>query len=349
VEEFSAASFLNRVLLDAIERQASDVHVQVFQNRLNVSFRCRGVIVPYLHESSDVGHAFVRRMKALAGLDVSDPRVPQDGSFSWHDNAAAVCDIRIATMPTVYGEAVVLRLLHPENQAVGLDKIGLTDAQVVRVRKWLRSFSGLILVAGTTGAGKTTTLYAMMRELAEMGRHVVSIEDPVETRIDTCHQMEVHPQYGVTFEVGLRSILRHDPDVIMIGEIRDIESARTALRASLTGRLVLATTHARDTVGAALRLIEFGQPRSLVAEALSAVLLQSLCAIPCEHCIGPSCESCTGTGVLSTRRATFELDELTLPFRHQFASSNCTYEQLRMTTSTQSATGTCRESAGAQS
>ncbi|GGI96141.1 hypothetical protein GCM10010885_02260 [Alicyclobacillus cellulosilyticus] len=319
MEELSAVDVLQRILDDGIRRRASDIHLHLYAQRseLDVRFRVGGRVMPYLRVN-DLGASLIRRVKALARMDVAETRVPQDGAFVWQ-RGEEVYHVRTAVMPTVYGEAAVLRLLVASG-AMALAEIGLRKEQVAQVERLLQRTSGMILVSGTTGAGKTTTLYALMSQLARSGRHVVSIEDPVEVVLDVCDQVEVRERQGVTFAAVLKALLRHDPDAIMIGEIRDEETARVAVRAALTGHLVLSTTHARDFVGAAARLAELGVPRPLIADVLLAVITQSLTAAPCRACGGIGCARCAESGMDPERAAAFAILEVTPEWAARLAS-----------------------------
>jgi general secretion pathway protein E len=305
MEDLSTAVLLGQILDDALLRGASDVHLHAGKYRFSAEFRVSGVLQKYISLEQNVD-SVIRRIKALAHMDVTETRIPQDGSFHW-ESEVNECDVRVASLPTVTGEAVVLRLLIKAKGPLSFTDLGMTEAQARLVLNMLKDSTGLILVSGSTGAGKTTTLYAMMTQLARYGRHVVSIEDPVEMMISECRQMEVRERIGVTFDAGLRSLLRQDPDAIMIGEIRDEQTARVAVRAAMTGRLVLSTTHARDVVGAAARLVEFGLSRSLVGDVLTAVINQKLQPLACVDCNGEECKSCHGTGYLATRAAKFDV------------------------------------------
>lgn len=272
MEDLSTAVLLQQILDDAISYHATDVHLHTSRTSLMVKFRVAGVVMDYL-KIGETGEPILRRIKALARMDVVESRLPQDGSFRWVTDRES-CDVRVATLPIVDGEAIVLRLLFSELRVNSLTDLGMTEAQSEAVSSVLMSGTGLLLVAGPTGVGKTTTLYTMMAQLARLGRNVVSIEDPVEKPLADCRQMEVRERLGITFELGLKAILRHDPDAVMIGEIRDEATARVALRAALSGRLVLSTTHAKDVIGAAARLVDFGLSRSLVGDVLTAVVVQ---------------------------------------------------------------------------
>lgn len=308
MEELSAVLFLERMLTDALSRQVTDVHLHDQGDRILVHFRVSGKIEVYA-SSSEAGRSVIRRIKALARMDIAETRLPQDGSFFW-ESETQQCDIRVASVPTVNGESVVLRLLTAQRGPLSFTAIGMTPLQAESMNELLKNHTGLILVAGPTGSGKTTTLYAMMLQLSRWGRHVVSIEDPVEMPVDYCRQVEVREQVGVTFDIGLRALLRQDPDVIMIGEIRDQESAKVALRAALSGHLVLSTTHARDLVGAAARIVEFGLPRSMVGDVLKAVVVQRLISMPCERCERGDCTDCQNHSESLERTAVFQIHEM---------------------------------------
>lgn len=326
MDELPAVVLLQRILNDAIARNSTDVHLHVHTGELVVNFRIGGQLLPFLR-LTESGAAVVRRIKALARMDVADTRVPQDGAFVWTTDAID-CDVRAAIVPTIYGEAVVLRLLPRLRAGLRFTDLGLTDHQSNQLTRLLADSTGLVLAAGPTGSGKTTTLYAMMTQLARWGRQVVSIEDPVEMQLHDCRQVEVREKLGITFDSGLRALLRQDPDVIMVGEIRDPETARVALRAAVTGHLVLSTTHARDVVGAALRLVDLGANRVLVGELLRAVVFQSLVSRPCSRCAGSGCEQCQETGVSRERIAEFTLATVDIQ-RSTLIASSLSWSEVR--------------------
>lgn len=274
MEDCTVVSLLQQILDDALSRRCSDVHLFTAGSHLTVQLRLAGQLIPYV-ELDEWGPTMMRRVKALAKMDVTESRTPQDGSFRWVNEVHAA-SVRVACLPTVDGEAVVLRLLPEQREPLDFSALGMTPEQSQTLHELLELHSGLLLVAGPTSSGKTTTLYTMMTQLARAGRRVVSIEDPVEQIVAACHQVEVHERLGITFESGLRALLRHDPDVIMVGEIRDGSTAETAMRASLTGHLVLSTTHADDLVGAVARLVDLGLAREMVGEAVRAVIVQRL-------------------------------------------------------------------------
>jgi len=326
VQEASAVSLLEEILTDALAGNCSDVHLHLSGDELVVQFRSAGQLA-FHRVIKNKGGVILRRVKAIAKMDVADARLPQDGAFVW-DWKGLACDVRAAAIPTIQGESVVLRLLpRVENRSAFAD-LGMSPSQAAEVEKILSSGSGLVLVAGSTGSGKTTTLYTMMLWLAAAGRNVVSIEDPVEMPVPSCHQMQVREQVGVTFDVGLKALLRQDPDVIMIGEIRDEETARVALRAALSGHLVLSTTHARDLVGASARLVDFGLSRGLLGDVLRAVLVQELVLVPCSNCSGDGCAQCLGREASTPRVGSFSI-HMVDGRKAALLSSECNWAQLR--------------------
>jgi general secretion pathway protein E len=272
VEEWSTAVLLQQILDDAVEHRCSDVHLFPHREGIRVQVRRDGRLHPYAELPAQAA-GIIRKVKALARMDVAETRIPQDGSFHW-DAKTTACDVRVATLPTIHGETVVLRLFPAKRTCWTFEDLGMPGDQVQEVTRLLQANHGMILVAGGTGTGKTTTLYTMMWHLSNAGKRVVSIEDPVERAVENCHQVEVRERAGMTFSAGVRAVLRNDPDVIMVGEIRDEATAQAAVRAALSGHLVLSTTHAGDWIGAAIRLAELGVPRSVVGEVLHAVIVQ---------------------------------------------------------------------------
>lgn len=275
MEDLSTVLLFHNIFADALRAGCSDIHLYPTKDgQVVVQFRVAGRLSLYAR-LEELGLDLVRRIKALSRMDVAESRLPQDGSFQWaSETLSASCDVRVATLPTIYGEAMVLRLLSANHRCLTFSTLGLSESQSQTLVTLLRNGAGMVLVAGPTGSGKTTTLYTMMLQLASWGKKVVSIEDPVEMALSDCHQVEVRERTGVTFEVGLKALLRQDPDVIMVGEIRDELTAKTVLRASLTGHLVLSTTHANDIVGAAARIVDLGASRSIVGDVLRGVVIQ---------------------------------------------------------------------------
>ncbi len=317
MEDSAAVFLLEQILADAHMQGATDIHLMQSGSSLSVSFRIDGRLTPYV--STEAAGALLRRIKALAGMDMTSRWQPQDGSFTWQVVGENTLDLRVSASPTATGEAVVLRLLG-QVRDVGLQAIGLTQGQVQLVEQMLEEEIGLLLVAGPTGTGKTTTLYEMMRYLARRGRAVVSIEDPVEMPIQFSRQLEVRETQGMTFERALRAAMRQDPDVLMIGEIRDRDTARTVMHAALSGHLVLSTTHATDVIGAAARLVEYGLPRPLVGDVLLSVIVQSFKRSVCPHCQGHGCVRCHAYDSDETPKFHFEIAPMTAQTRALLSS-----------------------------
>ncbi len=306
--EVSASILLERILHDALDQLSTDVHLQVTDGNLHVQFRSSGQLVPFLSLPGH-GESLIRRVKALSRMDVSESRIPQDGSFRY-ESETRVCDVRVASVPTVSGESVVMRLLPLTPPDISFETLGMSAVQSLCVKRMLRQPYGLILTVGPTGAGKTTTMYAMMTQLARWGRRVLSIEDPVESRLPDCQQMEVRERFGVTFDSGLKALLRQDPDVLMIGEVRDATTAHVALRAAISGHLVLTTAHAFDMVGAISRFVEFGIERTVLTDVLKGVIVQHLESKPCTACGGVGCDGCKGSGFERDLAPVFAVHEI---------------------------------------
>lgn len=318
MEERSAVFLLQKMLDDALEYRCTDIHIYASKSDVIVKFRVNGELMTY-SRSPDGGMDVVRRIKALSRMDVAESRLPQDGAFHWESDAIA-CDIRVSTLPTIHGEAVVMRLFPEYRGPLDFGGLGMNPSQCQSVAALLANRAGLILVCGPINSGKTTTLYAMMLQLARDGRKVVSIEDPVEIALDDCQQVEVRERVGVTFDVGLRALLRHDPDVIMIGEVRDETSAHAAVRAALTGHLVLTTTHAPDAVGALIRMIGFGVPRTLLADVIQGIVVQDF-----RPAIG---QNRLVNGNRIERRPVFAIVNITRDLRERLAG-DATWVQIR--------------------
>ena len=276
---------VNAVLAEAVRAGASDVHIESVPDGLRVRLRLDGV----LHDTQQLGHGFqagvLSRLKTLAGLDIAERRLPQDGRARVRAGDRDV-DIRVSTLPALHGESMVLRLLDGGGgpKARGIGDLGISPDMHTRLSRMLARSSGLVLVTGPTGSGKTTTLYAALAERSTPGVKVVTVEDPVEYRLEGVVQLPVNPKAGFGFPTALRAILRHDPDVILVGEMRDAETADIAVQAALTGHLVLSTLHTTDATGALARLVEMGVPRYLVAATLHGVLAQRLVRTVCEEC-----------------------------------------------------------------
>lgn len=276
---------LDQLILKAVEARASDVHLEPKPSRLRVRLRVDGVMVEQRSLSSRLIQPLLSRIKVLAGMDIAEKRLPQDGTFSVrlgsHDAQVAV---RASTFPSVSGEKVVLRLLLGA-RTIPLDDLGLAQDQLASVRRMLTHHNGLLLVAGPTGSGKTSTLYALLQEMDTEHRNVITLEDPIEVQLPEITQGQVDNKAGFTFAKGLRAVLRQDPDVILVGEMRDGETASTAVQASLTGHLVLSTLHTSSTVETMTRLVDMGLERSVVGNALVGIISQRLIRKVCPHCM----------------------------------------------------------------
>jgi type II secretion system protein E len=284
-DEASIIRFVNQVLKDAIDLRASDIHLEPFEDEFRIRYRIDGELqeIPVPPQLKQFQPAIVSRVKILSHLNIAEKRLPQDGRIKVRIDASDV-DIRVSIIPMLHGEAVVMRLLRQNSTLRGLGEIGMGQRELDCFRRVLRMPHGIILVTGPTGSGKTSTLYTALNEINDAVRKIITIEDPVEYQLKGVNQIQVSEKAGLTFARGLRSILRHDPDVVLIGEIRDQETAQIAVQASLTGHLVFSTLHTNDAPGALTRLVDMGVEPYLVASSLEAVLAQRLVRLLCEHC-----------------------------------------------------------------
>jgi general secretion pathway protein E/type IV pilus assembly protein PilB len=284
-DEASIIRFVNQVLKDAIELRASDIHLEPFEDEFRIRYRIDGDLqeVPVPAQLKRFQPAIVSRIKILSHLNIAEKRLPQDGRIKVRIDDAEV-DIRVSIIPMLHGEAVVMRLLRQNSTLRGLSQIGLATREYEHFKHVLGLPHGIILVTGPTGSGKTSTLYTALNEINDSIRKIITVEDPVEYQLKGVNQIQVNEKSGLTFARGLRSILRHDPDVILIGEIRDQETAQIAVQASLTGHLVFSTLHTNDAPGALTRLVDMGVEPYLVASSLEAVLAQRLVRVLCPRC-----------------------------------------------------------------
>lgn len=286
---------VNMMTTQAVHLGASDIHIQPEEEQLKIRFRIDGV----LHEqSSPPKHfqaAIISRIKILAELNISERRRPQDGRFHMKMENRQI-DIRVSVMPTVHGENVVMRLLDTSNILLGLEEIGLRNETLSGYKELIKKTTGIILVTGPTGSGKTSTLYSSLKTIHTPEKGIVTIEDPVEYRLSGIRQVQVDAQVDLTFSNGLRSILRQDPDIIMVGEIRDVQTAQIAIQAALTGHLVFATLHTNNAAGAITRLMDIGVEPFLLSSAVIGVLAQRLIRTFCKDCQGKGCSACFNTG-----------------------------------------------------
>ncbi len=274
---------INALLSEAIKENASDIHIEPFEARLVVRFRVDGVLREVLQPRRVLAPLLASRIKVMAKLDIAEKRLPQDGRISLRIAGRAV-DVRVSTIPSGHGERVVLRLLDKQAGRLELTQIGMPNECLSRLQQQLKKPHGVILITGPTGSGKTTSLYAMLNQLNDRKRNIMTVEDPIEYYLDGIGQTQVNSKVGMTFAKGLRAILRQDPDVVMIGEIRDVETAQIAIQASLTGHLVLSTLHTNTAIGAITRLRDMGIEPFLLSSSLLAVMSQRLVRVLCPHC-----------------------------------------------------------------
>ena len=277
---------INAMLGEAIKEEASDIHIETFEDSLVIRFRVDGVLREILKPQRKLAALLVSRIKVMAKLDIAEKRIPQDGRISLRIGGRAV-DVRVSTMPASHGERVVLRLLDKNAVKLELSTLGMTKQNHNLLRELIHKPHGIILVTGPTGSGKSTTLYAGLSEINSKDRNILTVEDPIEYAIDGIGQTQVNTKVDMTFARGLRAILRQDPDVVMIGEIRDLETAEIAVQASLTGHLVLSTLHTNSAVGAVTRLRDMGIEPFLLSSSLLGVLAQRLVRRLCPHCKAP--------------------------------------------------------------
>lgn len=286
LEDAPVVKLLQSVFEDAMQVNASDVHIEPQENNLQIRFRIDGTL--HLQTQSDmrIAPALVLRLKLMSKMDISERRLPQDGRFNLQIRQQQV-DVRISTMPTQFGESVVMRLLSQTEGVLGLERLGMPPDMLQRFRKVVERSSSMILVTGPTGSGKTTTLYAALAEMNRQEKKVITVEDPVEYRLTGINQVQVNEKIDLSFSRVLRSALRQDPDVILVGEMRDEETAMIGMRAAMTGHMVLSTLHTNDAVSTPIRLMDMGVPRYLVATSLQIVLAQRLLRKVCESCAEP--------------------------------------------------------------
>lgn len=275
---------LQTLFEDAAQVGCSDIHIEPQQDRLQIRFRIDGVLVPQTDVDLKIGPALMVRLKLMAGLDISEKRLPQDGRFALKIGDGQI-DVRLSTVPLQSGESAVMRLLVQGGGARNLDRAGMPPEMLKRFRALSRRSSGLMLVTGPTGSGKTTTLYAALAELNDVDTKIITVEDPVEYRLAGVCQVQVNEKIDLTFGGVLRAVLRQDPYIILVGEMRDQETASIGLRAAITGHMVFSTLHTRDAIGTPVRLVDMGVPPVMVASALQAVLAQRLLRVNCEICV----------------------------------------------------------------
>ena len=282
-EEAPIIEFVNHLLSQAVDLNASDVHVEPTEDQFAVRMRVDGVLHTKLTQPAERFPAVASRIKLISGLDIAERRLPQDGRISTRVSGRDM-DVRVSTVPCEFGESVVMRLLASEREHLDLEHLGMEADHLALFRSWFRTSNGMLLVSGPTGSGKSTTLAASMTEIDDGVKKLISVEDPVEHQMPNVTQIQTHAEIGYTFARALRAILRQDPDVIMIGEIRDFETAEIAIRSAMTGHLVLSTVHTNDALSSFLRLIDMGVEPFLVAASMRGVQAQRLVRKVCEHC-----------------------------------------------------------------
>lgn len=287
IDEAPVIRLVNSLLMRAIEEDASDIHIEPFEDHVMVRFRVDGLLRQIMKMPRRMSNAVVSRVKVMANLDIAERRLPQDGRIPLRLLQYDI-DLRVSTVPTIFGEKVVIRIFNKENiKRLTLDTLGFSDYNLRQVTNFLKSPYGMVLVTGPTGSGKTTTLYTTLKKLNSIEKNIVTVEDPVEYVLEGVNQIQVNVKTGATFSTYLRSILRQDPDVIMIGEIRDLETAEIAVRSATTGHLVLSTLHTNDAPGAVTRMIDMGVEPFMVASSVIGVIAQRLVRRICPNCREP--------------------------------------------------------------
>ncbi|MDY7034607.1 MAG: type II secretion system ATPase GspE [Thermodesulfobacteriota bacterium] len=345
--EAPVIKFVNMMFSRSAKSRASDIHIEPYQQDLKIRFRIDGLLYEMFSPPKRLHPSITSRIKVMAGLNIAEKRVPQDGRIEIRVGDKNI-DIRVSILPTVYGERVVLRLLDKSSKMFELHELGIPEDHLASVRKLVTLPHGIVLVTGPTGSGKTTTLYAALSEINTPEKNIITIEDPVEYQIDGIGQVHVNRKVGLTFANGLRTIVRQDPDVILVGEIRDLETAEIAIQAALTGHLVFSTLHTNDAASAVTRLIDMGIEPFLITSSVLAIIAQRLvrtvcsyCKMPCEMageyikelnfkkeelqrasiCVGKGCEKCLDTGYFG-RTGIYEIMEISEKIKKQILSTS---------------------------
>ena len=338
VKNAPVVKLIDSVIKNAVKAKASDIHIEPFETYIKVRYRVDGTLQEVLRTPKETAGSLIARIKILASLDIAEKRIPQDGRIITKSEGKQV-DLRVSILPTVFGEKVVIRILLRDNFLIGKERLGMTNGDMAKLERIIKSPYGIILVTGPTGSGKSTTLYTVLNELNKSDANIITVEDPVEYMMEGINQVNVNTKAGLTFASGLRSILRQDPDIIMIGEIRDGETAEIAVRAAITGHLVLSTLHTNDSASSVVRLEDMGIEPYLVAASLSGVVAQRLVKRICPKCKegyrasdfeknllgidreqdlfihrGKGCNSCNNTGY-SGRLGIYEIMEISREHR----------------------------------
>ncbi len=283
VEDAPVVNLVNNIIEKAVRLNASDIHIEPEENSLRIRMRIDGILREVATPPKEYFNGIISRIKVMSNMNIAEKRIPQDGRASVTVNGREI-DLRVSTIPTAFGENMVLRILDKTKLILPLEKLGFTSNEEKKYKDVIKKTNGLILVTGPTGSGKTTTLYSTLSRIKSIEKNIITIEDPIEYQLENIRQMQVNPKVGITFSSGLRSILRQDPDIIMVGEIRDTETAAIAIQSSLTGHLVFSTLHTNDAAGAITRLLDMGIEPYLIASSLRAVLAQRLVRKLCLNC-----------------------------------------------------------------
>ena len=302
-DEAPVIKLVNLILFQAVKERASDIHIEPYARELKVRYRIDGILYPRLSPPKRLQSSIISRLKIMAKLDIAEKRLPQDGRIPIKI-ANKDIDIRVSIIPTTFGERVVLRLLDKSSVLMGMEEIGLWPDHLKTLTKLVDQPNGILFVTGPTGSGKTTTLYAALSHINSPDKNIITIEDPVEYQLPGIGQIQVNPKIGLTFASGLRSVLRHDPDVILVGEVRDAETAEIAIQAALTGHLVFSTLHTNDAASAITRLVDMGVEPFLVASVVRAIIAQRLVRVVCPECkgeYGPEAEGLREAGIDPSR------------------------------------------------
>ena len=354
-EQPTLVNLVNLLILEAIQKRTSDIHIEPFEGELKVKYRIDGVLIEQQSPPKHLQPAIMGRIKIMSMMNIAERYLPQDGHITLRFEGRKV-DLRVSTVPTIYGESVVMRILDKSSLPLDLKSLGMHEQQVSMMDKLIAKPHGLVLVTGPTGSGKTTTLYAALSKLYDPRKKILTIEDPVEYELAGINQIPVNPKRGLTFASGLRSILRQDPDVILVGEIRDAETVDIAIRSALTGHLILSTLHTNDALSSVGRIVDMGAESYLLASVLEGVLAQRLGRRICKACahkvpmsendrvrippavlerfqdqvtVGAGCEACSGSGFRG-RLGFFELVRMNPALRAAISESHSVIELHRL-------------------